>query len=297
MLGICLLQYNLIFPTSACRFLSVGNQISQLVFVTARKRSLRRLCFNRCLSVHRGGVHGFIRGHAWFYLGGHAWFYSGACVVLFGGRAWFYLGGMHGFILGGLHGFIWGVCVVLFGGGACVVYLGACVVLFGGHVWFYSGGMRGTRPTGMHSCYRLITRGSSRNARGSHSLLTRVVLILITLASDCCSGLFKGPVTPAIYSTTTITWTIFVKHFLHCNRNSWINYKCECPPLCAVRPIVTARKRSFGQGNIFSSVCPQGWGSAPGGRECLLPGGGVETPLRRLLLWAVRILLECILVL
>ena len=45
-----------------------------------------------------GGVHGFIRGHAWFYSGGHAWFYSGgAYMVLF---------------QGGMHGFIWGVCVV-----------------------------------------------------------------------------------------------------------------------------------------------------------------------------------------
>ena len=26
--------------------------------VTARKRSLRRLCFYRCLSVHRGAIHG-----------------------------------------------------------------------------------------------------------------------------------------------------------------------------------------------------------------------------------------------
>ena len=73
---------------------------------TARKRSLRRLCFYRCLSVHTRG---------------------GACVVLFGG--------VRGFIWGGMCGFIQGACVVLFGG--------ACMVLFGGHVWFYLGGMRG----------------------------------------------------------------------------------------------------------------------------------------------------------
>ena len=78
--------------------------------------------------------------------------------------------------------------------------------------------------------------------------------------------------------------------------------------------LVTARKRSFGQGNIFRSVfqefCPQG-GSRPGGRAWswgvwswgvsgpggLLPGGClVETPPGRLLLRAVRMLLECILV-
>ena len=124
---------------------------------TARKRSLRRLCFYRCLSFcpqgghawllggHAwllwgvrgcswGGMHGRSRGgHAWFLLGGHAWFYSGGCV-------WFYSGGMHGFIWGGR-----GACMVLFGGlcgfiwGACMVlFRGACVVLFGGRgAWFF----------------------------------------------------------------------------------------------------------------------------------------------------------------
>ena len=85
--------------------------------------------------------------------------------------------------------------------------------------------------------------------------------------------------------------------------------------------LITARKRSLGQGNIFIGVCQefcsQGWclvpgGSAPGG--CLLQGGAwlggclvggclllggclVEThPPGWLLLRAVRILLECILV-
>ena len=98
--------------------------------------------------------------------------------------------------------------------------------------------------------------------------------------------------------------------------------------------IIYARKRSLGQGNIFTPVChsvhrgrvvsqhalQQGGGipaclaaggsgpggSAPGG--CLVQGGLllrgvcsgggclVETPPRRLLLQAVRILLECILV-
>ena len=64
--------------------------------------------------------------------------------------------------------------------------------------------------------------------------------------------------------------------------------------------IFTARKRSLGQGNIFIGMCQefcsQG-GSAPGGVSA--PGEGwclVETPPGRLLLRAVRILLECILV-
>ena len=94
---------------------------------------------------------------------------------------------------------------------------------------------------------------------------------------------------------------------------------------------ITARKRSLGQGNMFTGVClsiggggclvpggsgPRGclvWGvpgpggcllqgvPAPGG--CLLVGGGSgpggawwRPPPRRPLLWAVHILLECILV-
>ena len=85
--------------------------------------------------------------------------------------------------------------------------------------------------------------------------------------------------------------------------------------------IFTARKRSLGQGNMFTrlSFCPHGgrgvwsWGgSGPGGiwsqggawsRGMPGPGGVpgpegclVETPPGRLLLRAVRILLECILV-
>ena len=67
----------------------------------------------------------------------------------------------------------------------------------------------------------------------------------------------------------------------------------------------TARKRSLGQGNIFAPVChsvhregvpgPGEGLSAPGG--CLARGGAWWRPPRGLLLRAVRILLECILVL
>ena len=38
---------------------SIWCELAQVIyfnFITARKRSLRRLCFYRCLSVHRGGV-------------------------------------------------------------------------------------------------------------------------------------------------------------------------------------------------------------------------------------------------
>ena len=72
---------------------------------------------------------------------------------------------------------------------------------------------------------------------------------------------------------------------------------------------ITARKRSLGQGNIFIGVCQEfcsrggvlpgaRWGmSAPGGGVC---SGGAwwrpQTAPRRILLRAVRILLERILV-
>ena len=79
---------------------------------TARKRSLRRLCFYRCLSFilfTRGG-------RAWFYLGGACVvLFGGACVVLLGGRAWFY-SGRGGMVLFG------GGRVLFYSGGACVVF-------------------------------------------------------------------------------------------------------------------------------------------------------------------------------
>ena len=83
------------------------NEIQPDVF-TARKRSLRRLCFYRCLSVHRGGG-----GHAWLLWGG------GACVVAPRGCAW-----------------------LLWGGGCLVAPVGgqACVVAPGAHVWLLPAG-------------------------------------------------------------------------------------------------------------------------------------------------------------
>ena len=103
-----------------------GDQIILFPFLcvfTARKRSLRRLCFYRCLSFCPQG--------------------EGACVVAPGG---------------GMRGCSWGVCVVAPGpcvvaprggmrgcsGGVCVVAPGgACVVAPGGHAWFFGGGVRG----------------------------------------------------------------------------------------------------------------------------------------------------------
>ena len=102
------------------------NRKKRILIITARKRSLRRLCFYRCLSVNMGGacmvapgghawlswgacmvargVYGFFEGHAWFFGGGHGFF--GRCMVFSGGRgghgffggcAWFLGEGMHGF--------------------------------------------------------------------------------------------------------------------------------------------------------------------------------------------------------
>ena len=64
-----------------------------------------------------------------------------------------------------------------------------------------------------------------------------------------------------------------------------------CPTLKENFCFITARKRSLGQGNMFTDVCLStgGGGVWSGG----VPGGD---PPRRLLLRAVRILLECILV-
>ena len=108
------------------------------VIITARKRSLRRLCFYRCLSVHTGG------GHAWFYLGGMHGFIWGVWVVLFGGMGgfiwgcvWFYLGGHAWFYSGGHAWFFWGRCVVF--------SVFSDTMRFG--QW-----AGGTHPTGMHSC-------------------------------------------------------------------------------------------------------------------------------------------------
>ena len=95
-------------PSHFCRFSSPsGNPVS---IFTARKRSLRRLCFYRCVSVHGGGG------------GGHAWQggMRGRRVCMVGVRAWWGVcmaGGMRG------RGHAWwgvhdrGACVA--GGRAC----------------------------------------------------------------------------------------------------------------------------------------------------------------------------------
>ena len=114
---------------------------------TARKRSLRRLCFYRCLSVHMGGrgVHGCSwRDVVWLlWGGGHVWLLlGGACVVAPGGCAWL-LWGACMVALGGMRGCSQGACVVVtrrvcvVGWGACMVAPGGgmCGCSQGGHVW------------------------------------------------------------------------------------------------------------------------------------------------------------------
>ena len=139
--------------------------------ITARKRSLRRLCFYTCLFVHRG-VCVTERGSAWqgaCVAGGHAW--QGACMV---GGAWW--GGMHGrggmHDRGGMHGrggghVWWGACMA---GGmysrGCVwwedMHGRGCVVgsVHDTHANLpnttrYSQWADSTHPTGMHSCFRV----------------------------------------------------------------------------------------------------------------------------------------------
>ena len=127
-------------PTSWQRVTSIECDImtssgNNVIIFTARKRSLRRLCFYRWLSVRGGGV-GMHGGR-------------GSCMVV--------AGGMHGgrgacMVAGGMHG----------GGGGGHAW-------WWGHVWWqegcawwqrcawntmrYSQWVGGTHPTRMHSCY------------------------------------------------------------------------------------------------------------------------------------------------
>ena len=47
------------------------DKFSPQIIITARKQSLRRLCFYMCLAVHRGGLQAHTRGGGWgVWLGG-----------------------------------------------------------------------------------------------------------------------------------------------------------------------------------------------------------------------------------
>ena len=155
---------------------------SFIIVITARKRSLRRLCFYRCLSVHRGGacvvapggggVRGCSRGACMVVPGACMVALGGVCVVLFGGACvvlfW-----------GGVRGFIRGACVILFGGmrgfiqgagGHAWFYLGgACMVLFGGHAWFYLGGVHGFIWGGVHGFFSFFGYNEIRSMSGRYA--------------------------------------------------------------------------------------------------------------------------------
>ena len=93
---------------------------TQIIFITARKRSLRRLCFYTCLSFCPLGGACVVGGHVWQGVclaggvcgGGHAWqgrhAWQGACMAE--GHAW-----QGACMAGGMHGR--GACMV--GGHAC----------------------------------------------------------------------------------------------------------------------------------------------------------------------------------
>ena len=106
-----------------------------------------------CDSVNRGGMHGFI--------GGHAWFYSGAGMVLFGGHAWFYSGGVHGFIRG--------ACVVLFGGGMRSFIWGVCGFIWGGMHGFIWGGMHGFIRGCVHGFSSFFGYNEMRSMSGQYA--------------------------------------------------------------------------------------------------------------------------------
>ena len=121
----------------------------ECILVTAHKRSLWRLCFYRCLSVHRGGWLVWLLGGCvcgcqggmhgcqgvCMVAGGHAWLLGGVCGCQ--GHVWL-LGGMHGcqgdmhgcrghaWLAGGVHDCWGGACMVA-GWGACMVK-GGCMV-------------------------------------------------------------------------------------------------------------------------------------------------------------------------
>ena len=122
--------------------------------VTARKRSLRRLCFYRCLSfcpqrgacvVAPGGMRGCSGGCAWLLWGGMRGCSRGGVWLLWGGMCGCSQGGMHGCSRGGHAWLLPGGCAWLLqgdmrgcSGGACMVALegwGGMRGCSGGHVW------------------------------------------------------------------------------------------------------------------------------------------------------------------
>ena len=140
------------------------------MIITARKRSLQRLCFYRCLSVHRGacmvgesvwwwgvhsrgcvvgGMHGrgacmvgvCGRGCAWWEVHGSRGMHGGRCMA--GGHAWWrvFMAGVCAWW--GMHGR--GMCMA--GGRGCAWQV---------DTMRYSQWVGGTHPTRMHSCCAVL---------------------------------------------------------------------------------------------------------------------------------------------
>ena len=135
------------------------------IIFTARKRSLRRLCFYRCLSVHVGACV--------VALGGHAWLLRGACMVA--------LGGVHGCSQGGCMVALVG-CMVALGGGM-VAPEGACMVALGGACMVALGDMHGCSGGAcmvvLGECVWDMTRyGDMINERAVRILLECILVVL-----------------------------------------------------------------------------------------------------------------------
>ena len=132
-------------------------------FITARKRSFRRLCFYRCLSVHTGGACVVALGGGMRGCSGGVWFFRGACMVARGACVvfswgmcgcspggqcvWFFSGGMRGFFWG-VHGFFRGHAWFFPGGCAWFfrgVVGGVCVFFGAGTHGFFRGGVHRIR--------------------------------------------------------------------------------------------------------------------------------------------------------
>ena len=158
--------------------------LHKLSFITARKRSLRRLCFYRCLWLHAWLLRG---GHAWLLLGEHAW-------LLPGGHAWLFLGEVRGCSQGGVHGCSWGGMHGCSGGhvwllrGACMVALGGCVVALGGmhccssgHALLFPGGMCGCSGGG-ERVWDTTRYGDTINERAV-SILLECILVCYSFHS------------------------------------------------------------------------------------------------------------------
>ena len=149
----------------------------------------------------------------------------------------------------------------------------------------------GSKPIYLwHHCHSCSSVNTHIESNEIHLLWQK-----IAAAATPCERTFKPThVTLSVWNTTFRTRAAN-KRYIHSITILFSQYW----------PVVTARKRSLGQGNMFTGVCLFTRGvPAPGGRllqgvsalEGFGLGGAWWRPPRRLLLGMVSILLECILV-